>query len=265
MNRVSEILKHNALKDSDSVLQEIRDPRRTSDRYNPIDHSGIIESFNQNNWFITEYQQVRPHKSDRSKYVHWLATYQNPDFEPAGVTAIPLILHQGSHDGSKPFVLDFGLYNLKKLTSVVVGDKSFNSIIHKHVGSIPEKLEVGLALSTVFNNRQQILDTVHRMQTQTLAPPQMIDFVAKAVEYRFSPEKYSVQLGQVVGDSSGDIWSLLTQVQKVLIDAEELKVTILASDETRKAKYISNIESCISLKKNLWNLAISYLVEHSSV
>ena len=256
-DRILEIMKYNALRPSSSILQEGRELLKTSDRYSPIDHLGIIETFNKNNWFITGYQQVKPHTNSRGKYVRWLATYQNPDFEPAGDEAIPLILHQGSHDGSKPLVLNFGLFNVPKLNSLVVGEGTFTPIYHKHIGDVPDNLEE--SVNKVLSATQNVFSAIGLLQSSMLSPEQVIEFMEKAVAKRFPPEKYDIpDYGPVLGDVKGNLWKLLNQIQDVLITSKNLQVTIKESCKTRKAKALNNIEASILLRKSLWNLALEY-------
>jgi len=261
INRITSILKYNNLQNSDSILQEQRDPIKTSDRYNKIDHLDIIEKFNQHGWYIVDYQQLKPQKNERSKYVRWLATYQNIDFQPAGEEAIPQILHQGSHDGTKPFILNYGLFNVSKLNSVVVGEKSFSPVYQKHVGDVPEDFESAMK-SVVVEVTESIISTVKMFQSKVLSEAQVSEFVQEASAIRFSPDKYSIPNPELFSIGSTDsLWSLFNQVQKKLTSADSLKVTIKNSGKTRKAKPLNNIEACMCLKKELWNLTLGYLVK----
>jgi hypothetical protein len=54
---------------------------------------------------------------------------------------------------------------------------------------------------------------------------------------------------------------LFNQVQKALVTADNLKVTIKSSNKTRKAKALNNIEASLNLKKELWNLTLEYLIK----
>jgi hypothetical protein len=258
MCRITEILKYNALAPTDSLLQEFRDPTRTTDRYVPIDHLGVIEALNRQAWFIADYQQVKPWKKARSPYVRWLASYHNLGFEPFGETAVPHILHQGSHDGSKQLILTLGFFNVEKQTMAVVGESAGLPLTYKHFGAVPENIDV--VVSQLLLCMAATLPIVGRLQNYELSPPRVLKFLEDAVAFRFPKEKYHAEdLGVVLGLAKLNLWDLLLQLQKVLMSAENLNIVNKSKSLVRKAKPLTNIRDSVKLRTDLWGLALSEL------
>lgn len=259
-NVLLNILKHNNLNLDCSILNKGRDPLRTSTKYKPVDHLKVVETFNQHNWFITDYKQVNPQNKERSKYVKWLATYQNSDFEPLGDEAIPLVLHSGSHDGSKPLVLDFGLFNVKFLNTVVVGSKSFTPSTIKNIGEVPTELED--YLRGTVEESARILTIVKLFKSKVLESDRILSFVKESCLVRFPPSgKLEVSgFSGLVPSESVDLWSLLNFVQNGLLNSTRLFITNKETGKIRKSRPVTNIDDLTKISKEMWDLSLQYLM-----
>lgn len=257
--RVQQILEINSIPAESSILKISRDPYRTTTRYAPIDHLAVIESLNRRGWFIESYAQIRPHKKERGGFVRWSAVYRNPTFSPLGSEAIPMVIHQGSHDGSKPLTLSLAVRRLANQTTCVVGSCTYPDFIYKHIGVIPNVPQLDFEIEKALLTAGPVFEDINRMRSMKLNLAQSLRLAAACTYTRFDKDLYYVDINQLVDPSASNLWEQFNFIQDALIQAKWLRVQALGALKPRKAKAIKNIETSLKLRQALWNITVQHL------
>lgn len=257
-SREERIIQLNNISPDASLLYRDRDPDRTTERYSEIDHIAVVELLNASGWLIQEYVQIKPQKPERSQFVQWMAVYRNPKFNPLGKSLAPVIIQEGSHDGSTPLELSFGLKDLGTNTVLISGESTCPEFRYKHKGDVPDvnELEVELRLALIKAGQVQI--DYEKLRNTHLTAEQLMKFAKRCSALRFDPEKYTVNVYDLVRQDTLNLWDQLVHIQAVLLKAKTLRVFLNEQQKHRKMKALNHIGTTMKLKKGLWDLALEF-------
>lgn len=245
-----------------SILNNGRDPDKTTDRYSESDDLGVVQAMNNHGWFISSYKQVKAHNSAKQRFKPYLATYQN-----AGLPEIPgegklTTLQIGSHDGVKSLTFGLGFFRMACLNGLIVGCNLFQPLRLKHIGEAPKQL--GEVVKKVLDASPILYDRINQLSQKTLTDSQVISFAEQAAALRFEGnDKYSIDPKDLLRtrrseDQGNSLWLVFNRVQEHLLKAPDLSM-ITKDGKKRKAKAITNIDSTFKLNQNLWELAEEFL------
>lgn len=265
-DRVKDVLAFNKRLNQDaSILNTHRDPVKTTNKYTETDDVQVIQILNDYGWFITDYQEVKPHKRLahlRQGFQKYMATYENSNFKEISLGRAQL-LQRGSHDGSSLLQLDAGFFTFACLNGLAVGNKLFDPIKVKHIGNVP--LEIEKAVRVFTETCPLIFEKVEQMATRDMSSFEVSQFAKKACALRFDGDKYKVDTDDLLvtrhpEQKQNTLWNVFNRVQENLIKpTDNFKVTTV-DNKQRKPKKIYNIDTKVKLNKDLWNLASEYLV-----
>lgn len=256
------VLGVNRIPSNASILNNYRDPTKTTERYVETDDLGVVQVLNDSGWFVSNYQQMSSHNPERALYKQYMATYRNPNLEKFGDEADLTILQRGSKDGTKRFVLDIGMFKFACLNGLVTGTRLFKPVVIKHIGDIPNQL--GYLLDQVNEAVPMVYGTIKEFSAQTLTESQQFDFARKALTLRFGKEdRNGVKTEDVLKlrrkeDAGNSLWQVLNRVQENLIKGGTFTYTT-KNNVQRASKAIKNIDLQYNINVGLWDLAETYL------
>ena len=256
--RADRIIQLNNISPEASLLHRDRDPERTTERYSEIDHLAVVELLNASGWLIQEYVQIKPQKPERKQFVQWMASYRNPKFLPLGTSLVPIIVQEGSHDGSTPLQLSFGLKDLGTNTVLLSGEKTCPEFRFKHKGDVPDVNALELNIRMALINAGQVQLDYQKMQGTQLTAEELIKFAKRCAALRFDPEKYTVNVYDLVRQDTLNLWDQFVHIQGVLLKAKTLKVFLNKQQKHRKMKALNHISATVKLKKDLWDLTLDF-------
>lgn len=256
--RTKKILQLNNISDGASLLYEDRDPSRTTDRYSEIDHLAVVELLNYNDWLIQEYVQIKPQKPERRQFVQWMAVYRNPNFKPLGEFLAPIIVQEGSHDGSTPLELSFGIKDLKTNSVLISGDNTCPEFRFKHKGKVPSVNELEVAIRKALVDAGQVQLDYQKIANTELSAEALINYAKECAALRFDPKKYTVNVYDLVRQDTLNLWEQFIHIQKTLLKAKNLRVFLNKQQKHRKMKALHHINASMKLKKDLWNLTMDF-------
>jgi hypothetical protein len=251
----------NRIPNGASILNNFRDPTKTTERYVETDDLGVVQVLNDHGWFVSNYQQMSAHCVEKAPYKQYMATYRNPELPKLDNEADLTILQRGSKDGTKRFVLDVGLFRFACLNGMVTGERLFKPVVIKHIGDVPNQL--GYLLDQVNEAIPLVYGTVKEMSVRDLSEGQQFDFARKAVALRFKEDKNGVNIADVLKprrteDAGNSLWKVLNRLQENLIKGGTFIYTT-KDNKQRHSKAIKNIDLQYDINVGLWDIAESYL------
>jgi hypothetical protein len=258
---VVDILGYNKIPEKASILNLFRDPEKTTQRYNETDDLGVIKLLNDNNWFISKYQQMGTHNPEKAIYKPYMATYHNPNLPKLDGQGELTILQRGSKDGTKRFILDVGFFRFACLNGMITGNRLFEPVRIKHIGDAPDQL--GALLEELNKSLPYVYNTITDMSRRDLSENQRYEFARKALGLRFKEDKQGVSVEDILkprrNEDAGDsLWRTFNILQENLIKGGTFSY-VTKNNTTRASRAITNIDLEYEINTGLWNLAEEYL------
>jgi hypothetical protein len=260
---VNEIALRNSLPLTASILNNSRDPYKTTVKYKENDDLAILQGLNERDWFVQSYKQVKNHSkyADRAPYKPFIATYVNKNLPAIDGEGNLTLIHRNAKDGTKMLELLAGFYRLVCSNGLIIGYDLFEPIRVKHIGDVPKQLDD--VVTKLLDVMPGVYTTIKNMKEVVLTRDQQVEFAQKAIETRFDGQKYVVDPQDVLSvrreaDNKSDLWTVFNRCQENLIKAENLIMTTKDSKK-RKAKAITNIDLTFKINTGLWGQAAAYL------
>lgn len=244
-----------------SILNTRRDPRRTTEQYTETDDLGVIETLNHHGWYISDYNEVKTHKSERQGFQKYCATYQNDALDFKTNEGRARIIQIGGHDGTTKLQLHAGFFRFACANGLVCGDAMFDPIKIKHIGELP--LQLDTVVDQLVETCPLVFRRIDEMQRRELSPFDQLQFARAAADLRFA-DGQSVEVQDVVqvrrdADKGNSLWQVFNRVQENLLRPADTFKMVTANNRERKVKRITNIDTSLKLNKDLWHLAETYL------
>jgi hypothetical protein len=268
MNRICEkpvnfeqLIEANILPANSSILNNLRDPVNTTERYKETDDIGVVQILNDNNWFIDIYKQVNPRNPEMGIYKQYMATYKNktlPQLENEGEITV---IQRGSKDGSKKFRFDVGFFKWSTMSGLIVGNKVFKTIEIKHIGKTPDQL--GKILEQVEQAVPQIFKYIEKLNSVTLSENQKKCIAKEAIALRFPEDKNGVTVDAVLTprhyeSNNNSLWNVLNILNENLLKGGTFTYTT-KNNRVRRSRAVKNIDLEYNISIGLWLLAEKYL------
>lgn len=242
-----------------SILNNMRDPDRTTDKYKATDDREVVQVLNQNGWFISDYKQVRARNYDKAQFRTYLATYTKEGLEVPGEGKLTL-LQKGSHDGTKQLVFNLGFFRAVCANGMVTGPSLFEPITIKHIGDRPSLVN-GL-VGKVMGLAPLLSERISDMSKIELTRSQALDLAAEAMKLRFGEERplepADILIPVRYQDSGTSLWRVTNVIQERLIK----KTGLIGKTKTntyRQLKEVRSIDLSLKINAGLWDLAETYL------
>ena len=206
------IIEANKLSPQSSILNNLRDPINTTERYRETDDVGVIQVLNDNGWFVDSYRQVNPHNPEMGIYKQYMATYKNSSFPVLEGEGELTVIQRGSKDGSRKFIFDLGFFKWSTMSGLIIGNKLFKTIEIKHIGSTPAQL--GKVLGQVEEAVPQIFNYINKLNNVILSENQKRQLAKDAIALRYPEDKNGVSVDAVLISrhedlSKNSLWNVL--------------------------------------------------------
>jgi len=261
---IEELRVKNNLPVNASILNNFRDPDRTTPKYRETDDIATIQLLNDRGWFIKTYKQVKPHTkyADKGIYKPFVAMYENKNLPAMEGEGNITLVHRNAKDGTKLNELFAGFYRYVCENGLILGNALFEPVRVKHIGDMPQQLDT--VVVKICDACPLVYKAITDMQSVVLTRDQQFEFATKAIETRFDGEKYVVDPALVLApnrkeDEGNDLWRVFNRCQENLIKASGLQMKN-KDNKVRKVKAITNIDVNLKVNRALWNLSQSYLV-----
>jgi len=245
-----------------SLLNNDRDPTRTSEKYKTTDDVSVVKQLNSLGWFIQSYKQVKAHDSAKAPFKGYIATYKNDNFPAFGNEGNLTLLQRNSRDGIKKFQFSMGFYRLVCTNGLIVGTDIFEPISIKHVGDLPSQVDaIVMQASTALPD---VYDRITAMLGTTLTQDETVEFAKRAASLRFkdgdrSVDPASLLLARREQDKGFDLWHVFNRVQENLINSDKNFKTTNKEGKTRAVRSVSNIDLTYNVNRDLWSLSETFV------
>jgi len=231
------------------------DSDRTSDRYNFLPTTEIIEVLQDEGWEAWSAVQVSSRKWDSMSAKHMVRLRRQKEGLQFGDSQIEMLLIN-SHNGIQSYNLHGGVFRLVCSNGMVIASEDYGSVKLKHIGN--EKEEVIQASRDLVGQTNRIVEKVDTWKSIQMSADRQNSFYTEAAALRW--EEPSIEMVANVGaarrpeDAGDDLWSVFNRTQENLI-----RGGFVDSRTRRRARVITNIQKDLDLNTNLWSLANNYM------
>lgn len=238
-----------------------------SSRYTFVSTAQVIDVLRDDGWEPVKAKEQRVRLSDRHGFqMHEVRFARRTDLQltsfDIGHTRPELVL-QNSHDGTKAYRIDAGLYRLVCRNGLTVADTTFEHRSIRHLDVAPEKFRT--VARELGARVPEILDVVTRWRERKLSAAQRLEFARLAMKLRWgseSPMIASVEPTKLLNplrsaDRDEDVWTTFNVVQEHLVrGGDGYRPWDLNSPIRRKrTRPLAAIEAAQRFNKALWDLA----------
>lgn len=251
----------NVLPANASLLNLLRDPNKTSEKYVSSDDITLVNSLNARGWSIFDYKQVRAQDQSRQQFKSYIASYHNPSLPSLGEEGKLTLLQRNAKDGSKSLEFMIGFYRAVCANGLIVGSSAIPTIKVRHTKALPEQVE-GIT-KLVFDKLPEVQDRILTMKGIHLTEAQAKQFASAAVQLRFPDDPNSLKVEDVLranrnADQDSSLWTTFNRCQENLIKPVGL-VKTTQDNKNRKITGVKNIELYTKINQGLWSLAETYI------
>lgn len=209
----------------------------------------IIENLQNQGWKI---QGVCEQRASNRKISNHYVKLEHPDFniKSKGKTeALANILISNSCSGKQPLNLDLGAFRLVCSNGLI----SKTSLMeHKFKHNNVSMQRIPLALESINNKAQILLEEFNALKNKELTPKQIMSLATNAAKLRFEEDTLDVsQLLTVrrAEDEGNDLWSVYNRIQENLT-----KANMLVDREGRTIPGTYNVANDIRVNQELFSL-----------
>jgi hypothetical protein len=237
-----------------AVFQTEKSPKLT-DRYSMVPTIDIIENFSKSGWIVSDANQV-----GFGKYGKHCVKMRNSVLPKVGDSVVEAII-TNSHDGLSKLQIGAGLFRLVCSNGLIVPQKDLISLDQRHLKisiSDVEQITENFIKSTPIIER-----SVTKMMDKKMSEDEKIDFVTKAIGYRWKnvDDISDLTLENIiepirVDDFDSTLWNTFNVVQEKLIRGGFVKEQ---NGKSRKVKPITSLNMDTYINKKLWELAEMYV------
>lgn len=175
----------------------------------------------------------------------------------------PEMILQNSHDGTRAYRIDAGLFRLVCSNGLVVADAEFAKVCIRHSRTAPETFRA--AAKAVAESAPRVAEVIERWRQVSLSPAAKVEFARRASMLRWHPEQpiaKSVTPAMLVtpqrgDDSRDDLWTVFNVVQEHLVRGGDSYRTLQPGHPVRRGmtRPIMGLQQGQALNKQLWELA----------
>jgi len=239
----------------------------TSPRYAFFPTDTVIEALRETGWAPVNAQQQRARVEDRHGFQKHLIRFHRREHLGRAVlhdSRLELLL-MNSHDGGCAFRLFAGVFRLVCANGLIVSDASYGAISIRHTRKTVD--EVIAASRGIAEHSDRIGDNIESFRRRTLSPVERHDFADRALTLRYkhlptAPVRPAFLLQTRRADDQGDsLWQTFNTIQENLIRGTQPDRFMARLESRRPARVrgLTGLDSQLSINRNLWELAASYL------
>ncbi|EHL30482.1 DUF932 domain-containing protein [Legionella drancourtii] len=237
----------------------------TSERYQPIATSDVIDRLLQEGFYPTKATQSASRSEEKKVFSKHLVRFRHRDYHNPGNGLFPELVLINSHDGLSSYRLMAGLYR-QVCTNGLVAGKSYDEVRVKHQGDVIGNVIEGTY--RVIESSQKMLQVVEQMGDCALPDEKLLEFSAQAHALRFSEdanlviEPKNLLVPRRREDMKRDLFSVFNVVQENLIKGGVLGYRLNEHGRWRRARSrkITSIDQNVKINRDLWTIAENTLL-----
>jgi hypothetical protein len=239
----------------------------TSNRYAFFSTDAVVEALRGSGWAPVIAQQQRARAEDRFGFQKHLIRFHRREELGRAVlhdSRLELVL-MNSHDGGCAFRLFAGVFRLVCSNGLVVSEASFGAVSIRHTRRTVE--QVVAASQKIAHNSDGIGSRIEAFRTRSFSEPERLDFASRALALRYdSVEAAPVRPALLLEpkrreDSGSSLWQTFNVVQERMMRGsrpDRFKAQ-QESRRTARVRGLTGLDAQLSINRNLWELAASYL------
>lgn len=237
----------------------------TSERYQPIATSDIINVLLQEGFYPTKATQSASRHEERKAFAKHMVRFRHRSYHEKDGGLFPELVLVNSHDGMSSYRLMAGLYR-QVCTNGMVAGKNYNEVRVRHQGDVIRNVIEGTY--QVVESSHRMLDAVEQMEGIQLTNERLLDFAQQAHALRFSEDDNLVIEAKTLltprrrEDMKRDLFSVLNVVQENLIKGGLSGYRQDEKGRWRRARsrQIKAIDQNIKINRDLWSIAENTLL-----
>jgi hypothetical protein len=233
-----------------------------SSKYVHISSSQVIEDMMQLGWEVNKATQTKARK--KVGFQKHMIVFRNPNIKITSEDndiVFPQIVMTNSSDATSCFQFHLGLFRLVCENGLVVASKTFNKMSIRHMGYSFETLKS--LITQAVEALPLTVDSMNKMKEITLTQIEIEEFVSKALDIRFTPEKAKnivIDTNELLTpvrneDMGKDIWSIFNVIQEKLVTGN---LNYFNGIKSRKVRPIKNFNQDLQFNSELFELALAY-------
>jgi len=237
-----------------------------SKHYTHISTSKVINDMRTLGWDVTDVKEVKARKATTRGVQKHLVVFRNPEVlieGEDGDTVFPQILLTNSHDGKNAFTFTAGLFRMICANGLVIATQQFEDVKIRHMGYTFEDLQ--LNIRAMVERLPLTVDSMNKMKAIEMGEEEALVFAKKCLTSRFGDDKMKmlkVDLKKMITpirreDFGTDVWSRFNVIQEKLLDGE---FTYTVGGRSRKARKVKNFKQDQKINKEIFSLALDYVV-----
>jgi hypothetical protein len=238
-----------------------------SSRYTFVSTAQVVDLLHGEGWEPVKAEQQRVRLPDRQGFqLHEIRFARRVDLDlgafKVGECRPELILHN-SHDATRAYRIDAGLYRLVCRNGLVVADADFAHVAIRHLDVAAEQFAA--AAQAVAASVPHLLDAIARWQAVELTELAQHEFARRAAALRWMPAQPVTRLlGPAsllvpfrAGDDGRDLWTTFNVVQEQLLRGGDryLGYTVQMGIRRHTTRPVTGLTQGRKLNKALWALA----------
>jgi hypothetical protein len=239
----------------------------TSGRYAFFPTDSVIEALRETGWAPVIAQEQRSRQEERFGFQkHMIRFHRREELGRAVLhdSRLELVL-MNSHDGGCAFRIYAGVFRLICKNGLVVADASYGAVSIRHTRKTVD--EVIAASQGIAGHSDRIGEHIDSFRQRNLSEPERNDFAARALSLRYdsleaAPVRPSFLLEAKRSEDRGNsLWQAFNTVQENMMRGsrpDRLKA-LTESRRVARVRGLTGLDSQLTLNRNLWELAASYL------
>lgn len=244
-----------------------------SQKYSYISTKEILNKLDKEGWKPYYAKQTISHNKEMLPYQKHLIGLRHESFSFEEDSDFqPQLLLINSHNRSKAFQMNIGIYRFICSNGLTIGEDMFEPIKFKHIGI--DEIDFDSVFHKVINGFNQSKEKIIEMKSVQLSHDEKMWFAEEVLKQNKKEDKILPEhllLHRRKSDNKSDIWSVLNIIQENLIKGGLItketreKIQEYNSGNTRvrpritRTKKITSIDSDLKINRTIWNLASSLL------
>jgi hypothetical protein len=239
----------------------------TSHRYAFFPTDSVIEALRETGWAPVIAQEQRSRQEERFGFQkHMIRFHRREELGRAVLhdSRLELVL-MNSHDGGCAFRMYAGVFRLICKNGLVVADASYGAMSIRHTRKTVD--EVIAASQGIAGHSDRIGHHIESFRQRSLSEVERSDFAARALTLRYdsleaAPVRPSFLLEVKRSEDRGNsLWQAFNTVQENMMRGsrpDRLKA-LTESRRVARVRGLTGLDAQLTLNRNLWELAASYL------
>lgn len=244
-----------------------------SSRYTFVSTAEVVDLLRGEGWEPVRVSEQRVRTEERRGFqMHEIRFARRAELEAQNFhvgSTRPEMIVQNSHDGTRAYRIDAGLYRLICRNGLTVADTAFAHVAIRHSSAVEKFAE---AARRVADSTPLVLDAVGRWQTKQLSPVVREEFASRALALRWdagSPVTRLLTPSRLLrpvrhGDQGTDLWTTFNVIQEHLTRGGDRYSGLVpaSADEATPSRFLRNttrpvggLQEGQKLNKALWTLA----------